>query len=76
MRAVVVQRSGSIKGLLVYVGIGAICHLLFAGVHLDPSSVWTWIWLFAWPVMLLFKAVYWAILVTVVVMAVAWLVLR
>lgn len=38
--------------LALYIGAGAICHLIFAGTVFDFHSVWTLAWLLAWPVML------------------------
>lgn len=38
----------------LYLGIGAICHLIFIGAQFDWSSAWTWVWLLGWPLMVLF----------------------
>jgi hypothetical protein len=35
--------------LLVYLGIGAMAHVIFAGPTFQWDSAWTWVWLFAWP---------------------------
>ena len=50
------NNAATLKGLLAYLGVGAFMHLLFAGIHLDPSSALTWAWLFAWPILLALKA--------------------
>lgn len=39
-----------IISILTYLAIGAVFHALFVGQHFDWSSVWTWAWLFGWPV--------------------------
>jgi hypothetical protein len=39
--------------LIVYLGIGAMFHVLFAGSHFDFASAWTWALLLGWPVVLL-----------------------
>lgn len=36
----------------IYLGIGALLHLLFVGAHFDWSNAWTWLWLVGWPMML------------------------
>lgn len=38
--------------IALYFGIGALLHLMFVGSHFDFSSAWTYLWLFAWPLML------------------------
>jgi hypothetical protein len=35
--------------LALYVGIGLLLHLMLIGSHVDPSSIWTWIVILAWP---------------------------
>lgn len=40
--------------LIIYFGIGAICHALFVGDQFVWTSSWTIAWLFAWPIMLAF----------------------
>lgn len=39
--------------LIIYLGIGAVFHLVFIGDQFDFQSAWTWFWLFGWPVVLL-----------------------
>jgi len=53
--------------VLVYIGIVTILHIIFAGVVLNPASASTWVWLLAWPILLVFKAIYWSFLLVCVV---------
>lgn len=43
----------SIIRLVIYLGIGALLHLVFVGAHFDWSNAWTWLWLVGWPIMLM-----------------------
>lgn len=54
--------------IALYFGIGALCHLLFVGSHFDFSSAATILWLFLWPLMLLFWGTLLALTVAGVIM--------
>lgn len=57
----------NIARLGIYLGIGALLHVLFVGSHFDWSSAWTWVWLFGWPIMLL--VTFWIVVLGCVVLA-------
>jgi hypothetical protein len=35
-----------------YLGVGILCHLLFLGSHFLIDDLWSWVWLFGWPIAL------------------------
>jgi hypothetical protein len=41
-----------IVSLLIYLGIGAMCHALFLGARFHFNDAWTYAWLLGWPIML------------------------
>jgi len=44
-------RVFSIPAIVMWLGVGLICHLMFLGSSFDWSNVWTFVWLFAWPLL-------------------------
>lgn len=52
--------------IAIYLGVGVLCHLLFAGSHLDWSSAWTWLWVFGWPVMLIIT--FWIVMLVIFIL--------
>jgi hypothetical protein len=57
--------------VLLYLGIGALCHAVFIGAQFDWSSAWTWGVLFGWPMAMLGAMFALAVLVGVGVLLVA-----
>jgi len=45
-----------------YLGIGALLHAIFHDAALDPASAWTWAYLLAWPVVVVFGLLKWGVL--------------
>lgn len=41
----------SVGGLVIYLGIGALFHIVFVGPTFVWSSAWTWLLLFGWPLL-------------------------
>ncbi len=52
--------------LVLYFAIGLLFHVIFVGAHIDVSNAWTWLWLAAWPVPMLFIGLVAAVLVALV----------
>jgi len=56
--------------LAAYLGIGVFGHLVFIGSHFDFTSAWTWLWLLAWPPMLVSAVGVAGIIVAAIIIAV------
>ena len=52
--------------LALYLAVGLLLHVIFVGAHIDPTNAWTWLWLAAWPVPMLFIGIVAAVLVALV----------
>ena len=50
----------------LYLSIGLLLHVIFVGAHIDPTNAWSWMWLVAWPVPMLFIGLIAAVLVAVI----------
>lgn len=50
----------------LYLSIGLLLHVIFVGTHIDPTNAWSWLWLVAWPVPMLFIGMTAAVLVAVI----------
>ena len=50
----------------LYLSIGLLLHVIFVGAHIDPTIAWSWLWLVAWPVPMLFIGIVAAVLVALV----------
>lgn len=52
--------------IALYLAIGLLLHVIFVGAHIDVANAWTWLWLAAWPVPMLFIGIVAAVLVALV----------
>ena len=55
----------------IYLAIGALCHLVFIGQHFDFYSAWTWLWLFGWPLMIVFVLSVMSVIAAIIFFAVS-----